>query len=529
MDRSKILDRDLDLWGRTTDPSRGTKEAVAQQMIESRPRDGDHRKPPSVPEERLRRWLGLLRQPDKLASQELQELLRAHGLLPEHPSPLAIGQAGAQLLINAIERLRPKEDATREEALPHEVLNRCFIEGSKLFQAAAVLGLSERQLSRERSRAIKLLKAELESIPREIPGRDCLPDPIPAIRGFLERPAETRKLERALAVPGLTVVHGPPGIGKTSLVAEVVSKNAESMPVLWYRFRPGVNTSLPAILFEIGDHLRSTGIPDLSDYLRNTLPSVDTSIATRLAIRILGNGPRVIAFDDYQLVEEEPDVKGLIEEMVHRIPDLRVVAVSQHRYLGMVEGTAIEVGPLTRLQAGKLLEKLAVTCDGKMVRALHAWTDGNPNMLKLAASWLRSATPEQVAEGVESLRDATEVQDFLLSQVANLIDPDDRIILDGASIFRSQFNDDALAFVTGRTRGAVMDSSMRLVRSYMATRNREGSSAFFHNSVREFIYDRIDPSLRSELHERAAQWFERASNPKESAYHAEKARASVEL
>lgn len=492
---------------------------MVQRMIDPSPVKGDHRQPPSVPEERLRRWLGLLRQPDKLASQELQELLRAHDLLPEHPSPLAVGQAGAQLIVNAIESLRPEEDASREESLPHEVLNRCFIDGAKLFQAAAALGLSERQLSRERSRAIKLLKAELETVPEEISRADYLPDPIPAIRGFLDRPAEIRKLEKALAVPGLIVVHGAPGIGKTSLVAEVVSHVSETMPVLWHRFRTGVNTSLTAILFEIGDHLRSSGVPDLADYLGNALPVVDTSLATRLAIRVLGNGPRVIAFDDYQLVEEESPVKGLIEEMVHRLPDLRVIAVSQHRYLGMVEGTAIEVGSLTRLQTAQLLVNLGVTCDEKLVKSLHAWTDGNPHMLKLAASWLKSATPEQVAEGVESFRDQAEVQEFLLGQVANLIDPDDRVILNGASIFRSQFNDDALAFVTGRTRGGVIDSSMRLVRCYMATRNREGSSAFFHNSVREFIYDRIEPSVRAQLHERAAQWFERTDNRKESIYH----------
>ncbi|MGH2753170.1 MAG: hypothetical protein ACRDLB_01945, partial [Actinomycetota bacterium] len=96
--------------------------------------------PPSIPEERLRRWLGLLRQPDKLASDDVRALLEAHGALPESPSPLAVGQAGAQLILNAIERLRPEEGAPREEALPHEVLNRCFIEGAKLFQAAALLG-----------------------------------------------------------------------------------------------------------------------------------------------------------------------------------------------------------------------------------------------------------------------------------------------------------------------------------------------------------------------------------------------------
>lgn len=503
-----------------------TNRKVAQRTIDHTGPQGIDRKPPSVSEERLRRWLGLLRQPDKLATEEIHDLLEAHGLLPENPSPLAIGQAGAQLILEAIERLRPHHDnATREERLPHEVLNRCFIDGAKLFQAAAAMGLSERQLSRERSRAIGLLKAELESFPEVPHARDYLPEPIPTIRGFLDRPAEIRRLKQALLTPGLVIVHGSPGIGKTTVAAEVAAQAAREIPVFWYRFRTGINTSLAAILFELGDHLRSRGSADLSDYLEQSLPHVDSALATRLAIRALGGGPALLAFDDYQLVEEDATIKGLLEEMVDRLKELRILAISQHRYLGLMHGTSVEIGPLARIQTAELLVKLGVTCSEDMVRALHSWTAGNPHMLKLAASWLKSATPEQVAEGVASLRDQAEVQDFLLSQITNLIDPDDRKILKGASIFRSQFSDDALAFVTGRTRGAVLDSSMRLVRSYIATRNRTGDSAFFHNSVRDFVYDRIDPVLRAELHTRASEWFTRAGNTREAGYHRKRAGA----
>lgn len=492
---------------------------MAHPIIGSKAREEPGTRSLIIPEERLRRWLGLLRQPDKLATEELIEFLEAHEALPENHSPLAIGQAGTQLILNAMERLRPQEPSSREQNLPYEVLTTCFVDGAKLFQAAGRLGLSERQLSRERSRAIRLLKAELEAVPEEVPTYGALPEPIPAIRGFLPRPAETRKLENALSHPGLVIVHGPPGIGKTSLMAEIISEIAVEQPVFWYRFRPGVNTSLAAILFEVGDHLKKDGSPDLATYLEDALPSFDTSVATRLAIRGLSDRPRLLAFDDYQLVEEDRVIKALLEEFAERLVDLRVILISQHRYLGLDHSAAVEVGPFVESQTTEFLSKLSVSCSPQTVKAIHRWTNGNPHMLKLAASWLKSATPDQVAEGVESLRDHRDIQDFLLGQLTNIIDPDDREILKGASIFRSQFSDDALAFVTGRTRGAVMDSSMRLVRSYIATRNRDGDSAFFHGSVRGYVYDRIPPEQRRALHERASQWYQLEGNSREVKHH----------
>lgn len=473
-------------------------------------------------EDRLRRWLSLLRQPDKLASPEVESLLRMHGRLPKSPAPLAIGQAGAELILEAIERLRPSDDDDRDAALPHEVLYRSFVEGAKLFQAAASLGLSERQLSRERSRAIKLLLAELGSSPGQRDS-DYLPEPIPRIRGFLDRPAEIRKIDNALKTGRLALVHGAPGIGKTSIVAEVAAQTASSMPVLWYRLRPGVNTSLSAILFELANYLRSLSRPELDDYLDEALPAIDTALATRVLMRSLGETPLLLVFDDFHLVEDDPEIRGLIEELVQRLPGMRIATISQHRYVGMVLGKAIEVGRLARAQAQDLVSKLGVDCTPEMLRALHSWTDGNPHLLKLAASWLKNEGPDTVAAGINSFKDQAEVQSFLLSHLTTLIDPDDRDILKAASIFRDRFNDDALAYVAQRTRGSVIDSSLRLVRCYAATRNREGDSAFFHASVKDFVYSRIEPERKAEFHNRAAEWFEKEGFDKEATYHRRKA------
>lgn len=447
-------------------------------------------------------------------------MLRAHGRLPETRSTLDFGRAAADLLREKIEALRAPPDAGRAQQLPHLVLETCFVDGAKLFQAAGRLGLSERQLTRERTRAIGLLKAELETAAA---ARSYRPEPIPAIGGFLARPAQTRNLKSALERARHVNVSGAPGIGKTSLVAALAAGEAGSSSVFWYKFRPGMNAALTSILFDLGEYVASENVFDLADYLDGALPSPDTGLATRLALRALDGSPRLLVFDDYHVAEENEPVLGFLEEVAARLPLVRVITVGRRRLLGGQAMQTVEIAPFSRTESAELLTRLKVSCTPQLARRLHTWTGGNPHLLKLAASWLKSATDEEVARGFSSLTDQLEVQTFLLSNVTELLDSDDRALLEAASIFRDRFSDEALGFVAQRTRGAVIDAGIRLVRAYVATRSLDGEGAFFHASVRDYVYERLDPERRTLLHARASLWYERAADEREADYHRRRA------
>lgn len=473
----------------------------------------------------LRRWLSLLGRPDRLADEAtLSDILLAHGRHPGNGSAVDLGRSAVQFLEDTIERLRPPEGASREEKLPYQVLKTCFIDGSKLWQAANKLGMSERQMTRERSRAISLLLAELAAgihtdVGEKELGREYRPEPIPAILGFMSRPAPTRTLRAALEEHRLVSVHGPPGVGKTVLVAELAKNAAEDSPVLWYRLRAGVNDSLTAFLFELGEHFRAHGRRELAAYMSRALPTPDPALATRLALKELDGSQHLLVLDDYHVVEGDRAVAGLLEEAAARLPHFRAVTISRHRDAGFGVGATYPVPALTRAETRALLTHLGVEVSPQVAGKIHSWTGGISQLVKLAASWLKTATEEEVAKGTDSLRDVEEVQAFLLESITELIGPDDRAILDAASIFRDRFTDDALSFVAQRTRGEVQDGSVRLVRSYIATRSREGDVAFFHTSVRDYVYDRLPLDRRQALHERAGIWYERQSQEKESAWH----------
>lgn len=471
---------------------------------------------PSVSESKIRGWLMLLNQPDRLVDPELEHLLRIHNKMPATSSQIELGQAAADLLKEKIERLRAPAGSGRTQELPHLVLETCFVKGAKLFQAAGRLGLSERQLSRERSRAISLLRAELFA---SAPAHTYCEEPIPAIRGFLPRPGQLRSIQEALQAHHLVTVSGPPGIGKSTLIAQLATDLKQHTPVMWYRFRPGINVSLAALLYELGEYLYSRGEVELAEYMQQSLPVPETSLATRLVLKGLDSGPHLLVFDDFHLVAEDVPIAGLIDELTERLPQLRVVTVGRVRYTKMAAATSLEVVPFTRAATKDLLARLKVNCTPHMAKTIHQWTEGNPHLIKLAASWLKTASPDEVAKGVSSLSNWAEVQTFLLNYITDLLDSDDRALLEAASVFRDRFSDDALSFVAERTPGAVIDASLRLVQSYVATRSLDDESAFFHGSVRDYVYSRLEPEYRSELHERAAVWYKRHKQVKESEYH----------
>lgn len=469
-------------------------------------------------EAKLRRWLSYLGQPNRLTDPTIVRLLELHDRLPAGGSDLAIGHAAAELFREKIESLRPPEEADHYEKLPYLLLSMCFIDGAKLIQMTDKLGLSERQLSRHRSRALGLLKSELLAPPEARPYR---PEPIPAIRDFLPRPGPSGRLERMLDSYRAIAVTGPPGSGKTSLVAELATDLQRSRSVLWYCFRSEINSSLQALLFEISEYLRGLGSSDLSEYMQGSLPQPDNSLATRLAMKNLDHGSHLIVLDDFHLVENDPGITALIDEVASRLPGVRIITIGRHRPLSTGNWGILEIDPLTKDETRELLTKLRRGCDRKMIDVLHRWTGGNPHLLKLAASWLKGTREDDLEELTSSFSDTAEVQSFLLTGITELLDSDDRALLEAASVFRDRFSDDTLAFVAERTRGEVLDASLRLVRAYVATRSLDGQSAFFHNSVRDYVYDRLSPERRHYLHGRAALWFKRTKNRREADYHEE--------
>lgn len=466
----------------------------------------------------LRRWLRQLDRPAELADAEAVELLRRHGRLPSGDSPAAIGSAAAALLGEVIEQLRPPETAPRHQQLPYLVLRTSFVDRTKRFTLGAQLGMSERQVTRERTRALHLLHAALVA-PRPAGTVASGGEPIPRIGGFVARAGMSDQLEALVAEHRLVHVDGPRGVGKTSLVAEYATRVSTKSAVLWYQLRNGLNTTLGALLYDVVEALRDRLDPELTSAFASALTSGDMAMASRLALRVLRDQRLLLVLDDYHFVEGDPQLVGFVTELVTRTPNNAVVAISRHRERASASSGVLHVPPLSVDETAELLEHLRIDADPALVERVHSWTNGVPQLVTFAASWLKSAGKDEIRRAINPLMDLDDVQEFLLSNITEFIDVEDRHVLAAASVFRDRFTDDALAFVAERSRGQVLDTSRRLVRYYLATRAHDGEVAFFHESVREFIEARLTLEQRQNFHQRAAIWYERLQNGEEAAYH----------
>ena len=316
---------------------------------------------------RVRRWLTDLARPERLADLHMRALLRAHGLPADGP-PLEAGVAAARLLRDAV-------DALASTGLPHRVLETCFVAGVKSRGAAARLGVSERQLSRERTRAVALLAAQLTPPDARVPcgSPPPLPDP------FLARPRLADALATVLRVHRSVRVTGEPGCGKTTLVAAHAA--ASPATAFWYRPGPPGADGLPAFLFDLGEHLAPDD-PSLASYVRGALPQLDVGLATRVALAGLARRERMLVLDDS--AGGDSAVASFLAVALARLPQLTVVEIG-----GASPCRArLAVPPFDTDETRAFLDLAGVAVDDPVVAWLHAWTGGNARLVSAATGWL---------------------------------------------------------------------------------------------------------------------------------------------
>lgn len=338
-----------------------------------------------------RRWLADLGRPERLATPEMRVLLRAHGRPAPAPA-LEAGRAAAQLLEDAIETLDPGDGSSRAERLPYRVLRTCFVDGTKNARAATLLGLSERQLSRERTRAVELLAAALA--PPHAAG-SASPPPLPS--PFLARPGVAADLLDALRAHRRVHVCGPCGSGKTVVVAALAV--AWRGRTFWHRATR--RTGIASLLFELGDHLAPDD-PSLAEYVRRSLPRPASDLGTTIALAALGGRERMLVLDGY---DGDPEVDAFLDDAVARLPQTAVVTIGRTRR----RGAGVTVPPLDRDELAALLALNGLEPRPDVVEELHRWTRGNARIAALVAGWMARATPRGV------LHDALRRDSLLLA------------------------------------------------------------------------------------------------------------------
>ncbi len=324
---------------------------------------------------------------------------------------------------------------------------------------------------------------------------------------FVGRERELGLLAARLSEPGLTVVRGERGIGKSRLVHELAGRHDGT--VVWGRcWEAGPRGAyLPWI--QIGAQLASiVELPQLAfaNWLAPTFPHLDAADTARdaellaiawsellqaVADRAAGT---VIVIEDLHRADAESlsllrAVAGAAIPIVATVRSEHSASALVDAALGAVDQLAqhVTLAGIADDAAGSLLDELVALPAAERITAI-ALGAGNPLRLRdLAAAYVSSG---RFTDHVEMLGDR------LVGVSAEA-----GAHLDAASVLGDTVDVATLAATTGRDRAATADALEELVdRGVIERVERDRHYRFAHDAYRHATYDGLGAQRRAELH-----------------------------
>jgi len=373
--------------------------------------------------------------------------------------------------------------------------------------------------------------------PRTVPGsrEEIACDPIlhakitvPALPAWIvPRP----RLASRMAQGALTSVTGPAGAGKT-VAAASWADGYDRGPVAWVRldeFDNGPDVFWSYVLAA----LRRAGVT--VGNAASVLPREDVTrrvFLLRIAAALAGQDPPVtLILDEFQCVTDAKVTAGLAYLLRNAQPGLRLVCVSrtdpplplhQYRLTGELTETRARDLAFTMPEAAQLMSKHGVTLPAASLDHLTGRSEGWAAGLRMAAmSMAGHPNPEQFVESL--VAEDSAITEYLVEEVLDTRSPEVRDLLLRTSILDQVNGDVATALTDGDQAPAVLDT--------MAGDNefvqRVGQGWYrYHDWFRAVLDLKLrqeNPQIVTDLHRRAAGWYQQNEMLADALWHATKA------
>jgi LuxR family transcriptional regulator, maltose regulon positive regulatory protein len=333
---------------------------------------------------------------------------------------------------------------------------------------------------------------------------------------------------RATDEPVITVV-APPGYGKTTLLAQwaerlgprvawVSCERTDNDPVaLWTAVITALGRVAP--VSPTASHLLATSGGGV-----DVVPSLVSTLGTI-------SGPLVLVLDQAEAVTSK-ECRTSIAEFALRVPNGWRLVLASRDHIPIpesrlrVHGQLVEIGvdelAMSRAEALALLSGAGLELSDSMTDELVLRTEGWPAGLYIAALALSAGNP---AVGFTFTGDDRLMGDYLRSELLTRVSRSQASFLLRTSILDRMCGPLCDA-VVGRTGSARLLEQLQSRNLLVIPLDRRGDWYRYHHLLRELLQAELqkgDPGLVTELHSRAAAWYEANGLPEVAVEHAQAA------
>ncbi len=450
-------------------------------------------------------------------------------------TPTDLIQALRDTLREAIDTLKPQEQERRGDRRwrTYHLLHFVYWEEQPGDVVAPKLYISRRTLYRDLNKAVSRLTDILRDMDARLKGQ--VPplakwvESIPTLRSFVGRAGELADYQRKWIAHHLIVVEGIAGIGKTSLGTELARRYVGERPVFWYTFRGRLNDDVHSVLLALAAFLARQGNGALWRFLQLSSEAATPqplSLKISYLVNSLGAEQYVLCFDDFHLVNEDPRLSSLFDELQDKAKagQLLLLIISRQTPHFVKELVCPPLEGLNRMDAHQLLERAKLSAlPEELFDELYTKTGGNPQLLNLFAAWTmgQDSTNGGLQRFVATMPETREVHHYLLHNVYNSLEIREQEAVKVLSLLRSPTEYPAIKAVAGEQVAREMRTALQSLATKHIVEELAGEEnvIFFHPVIREFCYTLIGEDIRQEWHCRAAEYFEGTGNDIEAAYH----------